>query len=77
MIIFKNGHPDEKTAIPDGSYMTIKEFAEKMDVSENLVRVWIMRGNITALDYYGRKLIPKNAIVRFSNKKSCYAAQRD
>ena len=77
MITFKNGHPDEKTDIPDGSYMTIKEFAEEMDVSEGLVRMWIMRGNITAIDYYGRKLIPNGTIVRFSNKKSCYAAQRE
>lgn len=72
MITFKNGHPDEKTDIPDGVYMTVKEFANKMDVSESLARMWIMRGNITAIDYYGRKLIPKGTIVRFSNKKSCY-----
>ena len=77
MITFKNGHPDEKTDIPDGSYMTIKEFAEEMDVSESLVRMWIIRGNITAIDYYGRKLIPNGTIVRFSNKKCCYVAQRE
>ena len=64
MITFKNGHPDEKTDIPDGEYYTIVETAERLDVGESSVRCWISRGQLASIDYYGRKYVPKNAILR-------------
>ena len=66
MIAFKNGHPDEKTDIPDGEYYTVPELAEKLDVPQVRVRQWIKRGNLAAVNFYGRNYIPKNFTVGFS-----------
>lgn len=68
MITFKNGHPDEKTDIPDGEYYTIVEVAERLDVGESTVRSWIFRGQLPAVDYHGWKYVPKNAVLRTRRK---------
>ena len=70
MTEFRNGYPTDPTGVPDGKYYTIKEFAEKLDVDENLVRVWIKRRQVSVEYFYGRVYIPENAVVRFKHKKN-------
>ena len=66
MTEFRNGRPvGEKSDIPDGKYYTTREFAEKHDVSETRVRVWINRGQLEAKHWYGRIFIPESSVVRF------------
>ena len=66
MTEFRNGRPiDDQERIPDGRYYTVKEFAEKHDVSETRVRVWISREQLEAKHWYGRIYIPEGSAVRF------------
>ena len=65
MIEFKDGKPVGAEPIPDGKYYTVSEFAEELDVSEPLVRMWINRGQLLAEHFYGRVYIPEDARVYF------------
>ena len=58
MVEFINGHPTDETGISDGWYFTTHEYGEIYNVPEATVRVWIKRGQIASVDYYGRRYIP-------------------
>lgn len=67
MIEFKDGRPTlVDPSIPDGKYYSQREFAKTYDIPHSTVRVWIHRGIIPHIDYYGRKFIPEN--VKFYHK---------
>ena len=51
--------------IPDGFYYSQEEFAEIMDVSPGIVRVWVSRGIVPAVHYYGRTYIPYGAPFKY------------
>lgn len=63
MTTFVNGHPDKETFIADGKYYSLQEFAEELDIPESTVRVWIHRGILDFVSYYGRIFIPENAQI--------------
>lgn len=50
----------------DGWYYTQKEFAELLDVPEGTVRIWVMRGVVPCVRYYGRVYIPENVKFRYN-----------
>lgn len=60
MVVFKDGHPAEKSLIPDGEYLEITEFAKKFGVPLENVRTWVKRRQLPCVSYYGRLLIPGN-----------------
>lgn len=62
MVEFRDGHivSDEPGDIPDGRYYTQQELAELMDVPEGTVRVWVSRGIVPCVHYYGRTYIPES-----------------
>ena len=67
MVEFQDGHPTTASDgdIPDGKYYTQKEFAELYDVPESTVRIWVFRGQIPVVSYYGRIYIPDWAVVAY------------
>ena len=67
MVEFRNGQivDTECGDIPDGLYYTQSEFAELMDVPEGTVRVWVSRGIIPCVRYYGRTYIPQDVKFRY------------
>lgn len=69
MVEFRDGHiVDESYGdIPDGLYYTQQEFAELLDVPESTVRVWVNRGIVTCVRYYGRTYIPENVLFSYKN----------
>ena len=58
MVVFKDGHPAEKSLIPDGEYLEITEFAKKFGVPLENVRTWVKRRQLPCVSYYGRLFIP-------------------
>ena len=67
MVEFRNGQivSNSPGDIPDGFYYTQKELAEILDVPETTVRVWVKRGIITCVHYYGHTYIPVDASFHY------------
>ena len=59
---------DDGSGVPDGDYYTMQEFAIINGVSEEAVRVWKKRGQIDAVEIFGRPYIPVKTEIRLKNK---------
>ena len=72
MVKFEGGcivdNTDENLPEPptDGWYYTQKEFAEIFDVPDATVRVWVKRGIIPGVHYYGHTYIPETVKFRYT-----------
>ena len=76
MITFRNGRPAEQIDIPDGDYYTVAEYAERMDVPQGTVRMWIHRGLVSCKSCYGHIYISANEPVMYRQKMRNYVTAR-
>ncbi len=70
MLRVKNGKAilSEGSALPDGEYCTITEFAVVHGVGEPTVRAWKRRGQIDFVELNGRLYIPITSPIRVRGK---------
>ena len=69
MITVKNGLVDLHAGdIPDGNWLTVREFAKRYDIPENTLRVWVQRNNVDNMTIMRQIFIREQTPIRVHSR---------